>query len=484
MADNLKGKTISGFIYKMLERIGVQGVNFIVSVILARVLMPAEYGIVSLVTVFIAICDVFVTYGFGNSLVADKNSDDVDFSTCFFFGIAFSLVVYTCVFFAAPLMAQFYDNPLLTPVIRVMALRVPIAAINSVQHAYVSKHMMFQKFFYSTSIATVLSGVVSIIMAYTGFGVWALVAQYVSNVVLATVCLWCIVGWRPRIVFSWQRLKKIYSYGWKILMVGLIDTGYSQVRNLVIAKKYTAEDLAYYNKGMQFPNLGMGVIEPTITGVIFPALSKANDNKAYMRSATRRIIKIGTYIVFPIMVGLFAVAEPLVRLLLTEKWMQSVIFLRIGCLALMFRPVQIINNSVIKASGRSDLLLKLDVLKKAIGIALLLISIPYGVEGIAISLMLSNIISTAINIAPNAKILGYGHFDQIADIGINLLLAVVMGIAVSFVGLLNLPDILMLIAQIAVGVGVYVGGSALVKIDSFCYLVGLCKDFLKKGRKS
>lgn len=483
MADNLRGKTISGFIYKMLERIGVQGVNFIVSIILARVLMPEEYGIVSLVTVFIAICDVFVTYGFGNSLVANKNSDTLDFSTCFFFGIAFSLVVYAGVFFAAPLMAQFYDNELLTPVIRVMALRVPIAAINSVQHAYVSKHMMFQKFFYSTSIATVISGILSIIMAYTGFGVWALVAQYVSNVVLATVSLWCIVGWRPSFVFSWQRLKKIYSYGWKILVVGLIDTGYNQVRNLVIAKKYTSEDLAYYNKGMQFPNLGMSVVEPTITGVIFPALSRCNDDYAYMRAVTRRVIKVSTYIIFPIMVGLFAVAEPLVQLLLTDKWMNSVIFLQIGCIAMMFRPIQFINNCVAKASGRSDLLLKLDVIKKGIGIALLIVSIPYGTVGIAISLMLSNFISATINILPNRKLLQYGYLQQIADVGINLLLALVMGVAVSLVRLLELSNIMTLVLQVIIGVTVYLSASALLKIDSFQYLVELCIEFLRKRNK-
>lgn len=483
MSNSLKQKTISGFAYKMLERIGAQGVNFIVSIVLARLLLPEEYGVISLVLVFISFLDVFVTYGFGNSLIVNKESDNIDFSTCFYFGIGLSLVTYVFVYFTAPMVATFYDNDILIPVLRVMGLRIPIAAINSVQQAYVSKHMMFKKFFISTSIGTVLSGVIAILMAYRGFGVWALVEQYLGNVICDTICLWIIVGWRPIKAFSLSRLTKIYDYGWKILIVGLIDTGYNQLRSLVIAKKYSSEDLAYYNKGNQFPSLGMSVIEPTVNGVLFPALSQCSDNQNEMRGITRRIIMLSTYIVFPVMIGLMAVAKPLVTVLLTEKWLPCVIYLQIGCLSYLLRPLQFINNSVIKASGRSGLLLKLDIIKKAIGIVLLLISMHYGVIGIAISLVITNFISTIINITPNRKILNYGYKAQIFDIGKSAILAVIMGVIVYAISFIHLPSILVLMIQIAVGVGFYILASVLTRNESFVYAVNLIKSYTNKTSK-
>jgi O-antigen/teichoic acid export membrane protein len=482
MANDLKKKTVSGFAYKMLERIGAQGVNFIVSIILARLLLPEEYGVISLVLVLITLLDVFVTYGFGNSLIANKESDDVDFSTCFYFGICLSLIVYAIVYFCSPLVASFYKIELLTPVLRVMGLRVPIAAINSVQHAYVSKHMMFRKFFISTSIGTILSGIIAIIMAYHGFGVWALVEQYMGNVVCDTICLWIIVGWRPICAFSFTRLKKIYDYGWKILVVGLVDTGYNQLRSLVIVKKYTSSDLAFYNKGNQFPSLGMSVIEPTVNGVLFPALSQCNDNQNEMRGITRRMIMMSTYIVFPMMIGLMAIAKPLVIVLLTEKWLPCVIYLQIGCLSYMFRPLQFINNSVIKASGRSGLLLKLDILKKGIGIVLLLISMNYGVIGIAISLVVTNIISVFINITPNRAILNYGYGAQFLDIAKSGVLAVIMGFIVFALSFLPIRPIILLAIQIIVGVSFYLITSHITQNESYIYALNMLKNMRRKKK--
>ena len=358
MSNDIKKKTATGFAFKFAERAGAQGINFIVQILLARILMPEEYGIIALVAVFITLCDVFVTYGFGNSLVVNKRSDSIDFSTCFYFGLAIAAILYAIVFFGSPLIADFYGIEQLTPVIRVMALRIPIAAINTVQHAFVQKHMWFKKFFFATLIGTVASGIIAVIMAYSGFGVWALVEQYLGNVFIDTTCLWFIVGWRPTREFSWQRLKVIYDYGWKILAVGLIDTLYGQLRNLIIGKKYSSEDLAYYNRGYRFPSFGMRLIEPTVNTVLFPALSQSQDNQEQMRDITRKVIMASTFIVSPIMVGLAVIAKPLVLVLLTKKWLPCVIYLQIGCLANLFRPNQFINNCVVRASGNSGLLLE------------------------------------------------------------------------------------------------------------------------------
>lgn len=482
--SDIKRKTASGFAYKFAERAGAQGINFLVQILLARILMPEEYGVIALVTVFITICDVFVTYGFGNSLVVNKDSDSIDFSTCFYFGLCLAVVIYAIIFFGAPLIADFYNKQQLIPIVRVMGLRLPIAAANSVQHAYVQKHMWFKKFFYATLIGTVVSGIVAVIMAYAGFGVWALVEQYLGNVLIDTVCLWIIVGWRPTREFSLERLKKIYNYGWKILAVGLIDTLYGQLRNLIIGKKYSSEDLAYYNKGYHFPSFGMRLIEPTVNTVLFPALSQSKDNQKQMMDITRKVMMASTFIISPIMVGLAVIAKPLVIVLLTEKWLPCVIYLQIGCLANLFRPNQFINNCVVRASGNSALLLKLDILKKAIGLVILLISMNYGVFWIAFSLVFVYFISMVINIAPNRSILNYGYMAQAKDFIKNLIPAFIMGACVYPISFLGLKPIITLVFQIIAGVIVYWGIAVVTKNESYRTTLNFAKRMLKQRRKN
>lgn len=480
--DNLKQKTISGFAYKFLERAGAQAVKFIVSLVLARILLPEEYGKIAIVLLLINFLDVFVTYGFGNSLIADKNSDDVDFSTCFYFGIIISLLVYGLLFVFSDSLAEFFETPSLSIVFKVMGLRIPIAAVNSVQQAYVSKNMMFKKFFISTSIGTVLSGVIAIVMAYNNFGIWALVEQYLGNVVCDTICLWIIVGWRPIKAFSLNSLKRIYNYGWKILVVGLIDRGYTELRSVIIAKKYSSSDLAYYDKGNQFPGTILSVIEPTVNGVLFPALSQCQDDQDRMRNVTRRMIMTSCYILFPIMIGLICVAKPLVIVLLKEKWLPCVVFLQLGCIGNMLRPLQFINNCVIKASGNSGLLLKLNIVKKTIGIVLLIISIQYGVVGIALSLVITDLISTMINIFPNRTILKYGYRKQFLDIVSSSIISIGMGIVIFPIKFLPFSPIVILIIQIVLGVMIYWFLSKITHNEIYEYLLSSIKMKKNKDR--
>nr|AHF24540.1 polysaccharide biosynthesis protein [uncultured bacterium Contig248] len=477
---DLRKKTVSGFAYKFAERVGAQGLSFVLQLVLARILLPGDYGVVGLVTVFIAICDVFVTHGFGTALIANKDSDSKDFSTCFYFNLMLAAVLYLVVFFGSPLVAKIYshfDEKLLVSVMRVMGLRIPIAAFNSVQHAYVSKHMRFKKFFYATLIGTIISGAIAVVMALNGCGVWSLVEQYLGNAFIDTICLFIIVGWRPTREFSFERLKKIYSFGWKILVVGLIDTLYSRLRNLVIGAKYTKEDLAYYNRGYSFPSFGMRLIEPTVNTVLFPALSGCQDDQAEMRHITRNVLQVSTYIVTPIMVGLAVVAKPLVHLLLTDKWLPCVIYLQIGCLANLFRCQQFINNQVIKASKNSALLLKLDILKKCIGLVLLIVSMQFGVLWIALSLVVTNLISLFINIAPNRKILNYGYLDQFKDVLLNMVPGFLMGACIYPIQLLKLHTSVILVLQVVLGVALYIGFSLLLRNHSFHLLL----NYLKKN---
>lgn len=482
--DDLRKKTISGFIYKFLERIGAKGVSIVVSILLARLILPEEYGLIALVYIFIIICDVFVSYGFGSSLIANKDSDDTDFSTCFFFGLFCSLLLYVAIYFAAPIIAGFYSNynyDMLIMVLRVMALRIPIAAINTTQHAYVAKHLMFKKFFYATLIGTVVSGIIAVVMAFYGFGVWALVEQYIGNVCLDTICLFVIVNWRPKFLFSAKRLKIIYSYGWKILAVGLIDKLYSQSRSLVIGKMFSPNSLAFYSKGQMFPSSMMEVVEQTISGVVFPALSLCNDDRKEMRSATRRIIKTSSYLMFPVVCGIALTGKEMILLLLTDKWIGAVPFLYIACLAYILRPIQLVNDSLIKASGRSDLLLKLNILKKGIGIILLITSIHFGVIGIAFSYALTNIIATIINIFPNRKLIDYGYIDQLKDVMSNIFVCLIMCCVVFFVGLIPISSLVaMMFIKTVAGVFVYLGVSFSVKNESFTYLKNLLINHMQK----
>lgn len=468
---NLKQKTLSGFVYKFAERGAAQGISFIVQIILARILMPEEFGTIALLTVLMTILDVFVTYGFGNSLVVNKKSDDLDFSTCFFFGIFLSLVMYGIVFVCSPYISVFfYGHDELDVLVKVMALRMPIAAINSVQHAYVAKQMKFRLFFYATLIGTVLSGVVGVSMAYTGFGVWALVGQYMSNALFNTITLWFMSEWKPRMLFSFQRLKVIYDYGWKILAVGLIDTAFSQIRSLVIAKQYTRSDLAYYNRGVSFPHFGMRMIEPTISGVLFPALSYCNDDPQMMKAITRRVIKISTFVICAVMCFLFGAAKPIVMVLLTEKWESCIVFLQIGCVAYLIRPLNIIHNSIIRASGRSELLLKVNILNKIIGLGILLILMHYGVEAIAWSYVIFNYITTFVHIWVNKDLLKYGFLEQFRDIGANLIVGLIMGVLVWLVTLLPFGWLSMLFVQAIVGFSSFILISYLFNVESFTYI--------------
>lgn len=478
--DNLKQKTLSGFIYKLGERGASQVVSFIVQIILARLLLPEEFGIIALLLVFITILDVFVTYGFGNSLIVNKDSDDLDFSTCFYFGILLSIFIYCIVFLCSPFISSFfYGKNELDIIIKVMALRMPISAVNTVQYAYVAKQMQFRLFFYANLAGVFLSGILSVIMAYLGYGVWALVAQNLSNALFSTIILWFCSDWRPKWMFSFSRLKVIYDYGWKILSVGLVDQLFSQISSLVIAKKYSASDLAYYNRGEVFPSTGISLFEPTVSNVLFPALSNCNDDQMMMKSITKRVTSVSIYLICGFMFMLAAVAKPLVVVLLTEKWLPCVIFLQICCISGSFRPVQVINNCVIRASGKSGLLLRIDLIKKGIGLILLVASMNYGVVAIAISMVATNFISMLINIYPNREILQYGYCEQFRDIVSNMIVPLIAAIPVWLLSLLPFSYMGLLILQIVLGTILLFLVSEHFKIDTYKYLKTLVLTTIK-----
>lgn len=481
--ENMKRKVLSGLVWKFGERISAQLVTFVVSIVLARLLEPSQYGAIAIVNIFIAFANVFVVSGFGNSLIQKADADDVDFSSVFYFSIVMSIFLYIILFILAPFVADFYNMPILSPVLRVLGLRLIIAGINSVQHAFVSHKMIFKRFFWSTLAGTIVSGIVGIVMAYHGYGIWALVAQYMVNTTVDTIVLFITVKWRPKLMFSLKRLGKMFSFGWKLLVSSLIDTGYTELRSLVIGKMYTSSDLAYYNKGKNFPNLIVTNVNSSIKSVLFPAMSKNQDSREQIKLMTRRAIRVSSYIMFPLLIGLGLIGKPFVRLLLTEKWLFCVPFLQISCITFMMMPIHTSNLQAIKAIGRSDIFLKLEIIKKIIGLVALLISMRYGVLAIAASGIVTTIIATVINSFPNRKFINYRYFEQIKDLFNGFVPLIAMILPVVLIGMLNIGDFLKIAIQVIVGATAYISVSALTKNESFRYSLTLVRQLLKKKGK-
>lgn len=471
MGDNsLKKKVVSGVFWAFSERIMSQGVSFVLSIILARLLMPSEYGLIALVLVFINLANVFVSNGIGETLIQKKDADETDFSSVFYCSIAISTVLYISFFVLAPYIAIFYDNKELVWVLRIIALILPISSVNTIQQAYVSKQMMFKKMFFSTVGGTLVSGILGITLAHFGFGVWALVAQYLVNAVANTIVLFFIAHWRPKLLFSIDSVKQLVGFGSKLVGANLINTFYAELRSLLIGKLYTPAALAYYNRGNQFPNLLITSIDTAVGKVLFPAMAEVNNDISHLKNVTRRSMKTTAYLIFPLMIGLMSIAPSLVEVLLTRKWISAVPFLQICCIFWLFQPIQTANWQAIKALGRSDMLMKLEIYKKIIGVSMLLISMYISVYAVAISNAAFAGISMLINMMPNKKLMSYSMVEQFRDLAPSFVLSLVMGGSIYTISWISLPTISILLLQIMCGAIIYVGASHLFKIDSYIYL--------------
>lgn len=473
-------KVLSGLIWRYAERCGAQGIQFVVSIVLARLLTPSDYGLIGLITVFISIAQVFAQSGLGQALVQRKDADSTDFSTVFYYSIVFSVALYIILFLCSPLIADFYNAPELTAVIRVLSLTVIIGAVNSVQQAYVQKTMQFKRFFWATLGGTLASAIVGIIMAYKGFGVWALVAQQLTNQTIDTIVLWLTVKWRPTWTFSIERMKRLFSYGWKLLVTSLIYKVYNNIYSLVIGKVYSSTDLGYYNRGNQFPSVIENNIDSAVEGVLFPVMSEVQDDKLRLKSVMQKFIISSTFLMFPVMAGLAAIAKPLVLILLTEKWLPAVPFIQFNCFVKAFMPIFNANLQTINATGRSDIFLKLEIIKRIIGVLILIATLPMGLYAMMYGQCVVCMIELFLDAFPNKRILGYSFLEQIKDIMPSLILSFVMCIIVLCVNLLNLNTYITIIFQIMIGIVIYVGGALLFKFESLSYVYNTVRDFIKK----
>ena len=473
---------ISSLMWKFLERGGVQGVQFVLSIILARLVSPSDYGIVAILLVFIQIANVFIQSGFNTALIQKKNSDDVDFSSIFYLSLVIAAILYVILYFTSPFISIFYKQEDLTIFLRIISLTLFFGAVNSVQNAYVSKTMQFKRYFVSSMGAVTGSGILGIVSAYKGFGVWALVIQQISKDVLTCFILWFTVKWRPKFVFSFESVKSLFSFGWKLLCSGILDTIFRNIYNLIVGRIYNSEILGVFNRGNQFPQVIATNLDGSIQSVMLPAISNKNDSIEEVKRMTRRSISMSAYLLMPCMFGMAAVAEPLVKLLLTDKWLPCVPFLQLACFSYAIYPIHTANLTGINALGRSDIFLKLEIIKKTITVINILVTLPFGIYAMAIGQVVAAVISSFINAFPNKKLMNYSYFEQLKDFLPSFIVSIFMAACVWSLKFISLPTSILLLLQISLGFILYIIFSKVFKLETFNYLIDTVKG-VKNGRK-
>lgn len=477
---DFKNRVLSGLVWKILENGGVQLVQLLISLVLARLLGPEGYGTISLLLVFIAIANVFIQSGFQTALIQKREVDELDFTSVFYLSLFLSAVLYVIIFVCAPSVGSFYEDESLVPMLRVLALMLFFGSVVSVQIAMVSRQMAFKKMCLASLGATCFSGIVGVAAALIGLGTWALVWQQLLNQLLLMVFLWLSVGWKPGNKWSFNRIKSLFSYGWKLLCSSLIDTIYNNGYTLVIGKLYSKDVVGYYNRGNQFPQLIVNNLAASIQAVLLPAFSARQEDTAQVKAMVRRSIVTGAFVLFPMMAGLIAVAKPLIYLILTEQWMPCVPYLRMMCLAYAVWPIHIANLQAINAMGRSDIFLKLEIIKKILGVFALIAGIPFGIYGMLLLKVAADYIGTLINAWPNKRLLDYSFFEQWKDVMPSACLSAVMGAAVWMLQPLIANQLALLLVQILVGAVIYLGLSHLLHLECYQYLKGTIIGFLKK----
>lgn len=482
--SNFKKTVLSSLLWKGMQTGAVYGIQLIVQILLARLLLPSDYGIIALIIVFITISQCFVNSGLNTALIQKKEIDDTDTSSVFYVSLLIAAVFYTILFLTAPAISAFYNEPLITPVLRVLGLTLFFGAVNSIQNAVIARNFQFKKLFGCSIISTTASGVIGISMAFLGYGVWALAGQQLSAIIASCIIMGFVVKWRPKLLFSIKKVKGLFSFGWKLLVSGMIDIVYNNLSVLIVGKAFSTTMLGYYSKGNEYPNYIANGINGTIQAVMLPAYAKHQDDKYTVKQIMRRALKTSSFVVFPAMALLAAAAEPLVTLLLTDKWLMCVPFLQIFCCVYALWPIHTVNLQAINGIGRSDVFLKLEIVKKIIGVTILIITIPIGIYAIAIGMIFTGVIGTFINAYPNKKLLDYSFLQQWKDLMPALLISLIMAGVVYSVLFLELSDIMSLLIQIPLGILVYFGLARLFKLESFTYITDTLKEYLPKKNKS
>lgn len=471
-----KGKIISSFIWKLLERFSSQAISLFVTIILARLLLPEEFGIVAIIVVFIELANVIIDGGLNTALIQKKDADNLDFSTILYVSLGLACLLYLFLFCSAPSIAHFYNNDILVPVLRILSINLFFNSFNAIQCAYIAKNMLFNKLFYCNLVAIIVSGTTGIAMAYYGLGVWALVWQQLFNQAALAIIMWFVIKWRPSYAFSYLRFKGLFDYGWKIFTANMIISIYENARSLIIGKLYQPATLAYFDRGKQFPNLVITNISISLQTILLPAFADIQDDRERVKQMMKRSIELVNAIILPILVGLAVCAKPLVCLLLTEKWLPLVPFMQIFCIAFMMIPIQSSNMSAIKALGYSGITLKIELIKKVIETIILVVSFFINVYAVAWGIVLYNFVCIVINLYPCKKLLNYGVGEQVKDVLPYIMQSAVMGALIYAFSLIDMHPGLLISIQVILGCISYLAMNAVFTTNSYNYAKNIISE--------
>ena len=451
MSESLKNKTVKGTVWSSLDAFLGQGITFLVGLVLARLLSPEEYGLIAIITIFISVFNSIVDSGFSNALIRKQDATEADYNTVFYTNLAISAVLSTALFFGAPLIADFFSRPQLTSLTKAMSSVVIINAFAIVQNIRLTKNIDFKTKTKVSLIASLTSGVIGIAMAFGGFGVWSLVAQQISKQLLNSVFLWFFIRWMPKLLFSRKSFKEMFDFGWKLLVSGLINTIWTEIYQVIIGKFYQPQTLGQYTRAQQFSSIFSSNLTSIIQRVSYPVLSQLQDDKERLKSGYKRIIKITMLVSFVLMLGLAAIAKPMILVLIGDKWLPAVPFLQILCFNMMLYPLHSINLNMLQVQGRSDLFLKLEIVKKIVGVIPLCLGIFVNIYYMLIGSVFVGFFSYFLNARYSGPFLNYSIKEQVKDIMPGFSIALLVALPVYAISYLPLNPFILLPMQLLVG---------------------------------
>lgn len=477
MSESLKNKTAKGVLWSALERFSVQGVMFIVMIVMARMLSPKDYGLVGMLTVFISVAQSLIDSGFSQALIRKQDRTEIDNSTVFYFNIVVGFIIYIILFVCAPFIADFYDEPQLVLITRAIGLSVIFNSLAVVQRALLTIAIDFRTQAKASLIAAIISGIVGVSMAYCGFGVWSIVAQQLTNLGLNTILLWIFSKWSPRLLYSWRSFRELFSFGSKLLASGLLDSLYRNIYLIVIGKFFKASDLGYYTRAQQFGDFPSSNLTGILQRVTYPVLCTIQDDDERLATVYRRFLKISAFVIFPLMTGLAAVAKPTILFFLKEQWLFTATLLQILCFSMMWYPIHAINLNLLQVKGRSDLFLKLEIWKKILGVVVLCATLPFGLIAMCFGGIASSLIALVINTYYTGKLINVGFFKQMRDLMPTLILSLAVGATVYVtINTLKISPIFQLIVGVIEGIVIYIVAAKIFKFSEFKELIDIIKN--------
>lgn len=482
MAGAIRNKTVRGVGWSFADNILNQGITFLVGIVLARLLTPQEYGLIGIITIFISVFNSIVDSGFSSALIRKKDAGDVDFNTVFLSNLGLSLILFGVLFLSAPAIASFFGQPQLVPLTRVMGSVILINAFALIQRTLLVKRVDFKTQTKISFIAAIVSGAVGIVMALKGFGVWSLVGQQISRQLMNSTFLWVWARWYPSLKFSVQSFRELFGFGWKLLVSGLIDTLWREMNQVIIGKFYSASTLGQYTRAQQFTNIFSTNLTSVVQRVSYPVLSEISDEKERMKLVYQKIIKVTMLVTFCCMLGLAAIAEPMVVTLIGEQWLPAVPLLQILCFQMMLYPLHAINLNMLQVQGRSDLFLKLEIIKKIIGTVPLLLGIFINIYWMLWGSVVTGFISYYLNAFYSGRFLDYSIWQQVRDILPSFTVASVMAAAVYALSYVEAVPLVLLASQVLAGVVLVVALCEIFRVEAYMEIKIIVMSYINKFR--